>query len=315
MADLLTRAYQAGDAPALAGLLNLLDVHAGGHGGYTGPEVEVTIATAVRDVALDTSMLFTPDGNLVAAAMILSPPVGGYRADLVGGVDPKWRGQALGRELLAGQLERVAAIHRATAPETAWQAHSSAMAGDEDALRLYRRFDMKPLRYWFEMAAATAEPVAVPSPDGLRVVTYSPDAEDALYRAHVEAFQDHWGYQRRTPEQWLPMTVRFEHFRPDLSFLAFDGEDLAGYALSYREEDPARLYVGQVGTRRPWRRRGVAAGLLGRLIGAAAAAGFATVSLGVDADSPTGAVGVYERVGFSVASRGVTYSRDLPASK
>jgi mycothiol synthase len=40
----------------------------------------------------------------------------------------------------------------------------------------------------------------------------------------------------------------------------------------------------------------------------AGAAGNAKVLLGVDADSPTGAVGVYERVGFQVENRAVTYA-------
>jgi hypothetical protein len=39
------------------------------------------------------------------------------------------------------------------------------------------------------------------------------------------------------------------------------------------------------------------------------------VLLGVDADSPTGAVGVYERVGFQVEHRAVTYAvTELPTA-
>jgi hypothetical protein len=68
--DLLTRPYRNDDAPTLAGLLNLLDLHAGSHGGYTSPEVQTTL---VRDLADDTSMLFSPEGDLVAAAVNFSP--------------------------------------------------------------------------------------------------------------------------------------------------------------------------------------------------------------------------------------------------
>jgi ribosomal protein S18 acetylase RimI-like enzyme len=48
--------------------------------------------------------------------------------------------------------------------------------------------------------------------------------------------------------------------------------------------------------------------LLAKVLAAAAQAGKSTAALGVDADSPTGAVGVYERVGFTVEQRAVTYS-------
>jgi mycothiol synthase len=311
MGELLKRPYRTEDAAALAGLLNLLGEHAGGHGGLTATDVNATIATTVGDVALDTTMVFSRDGDLVAAVGTLSPPTGGYRADVFGGVDPQWRGRGLGRELLGAQLDRAAAIHRAAAPADDWQVHADARARDEDAQRLYRRFDMAPVRYWFEMTAPTEGAVAVPPP-GLRVRTYAPDAEKALYETHSEAFRDHWGYQRRGLEDWADLTVRMDHFLPEASYLAYDGEELVGYVLSYRESVPGRLYVGQVGTGRSWRRRGVAGGLLSAVMASAATAGYETVSLGVDAESPTGAVGVYERVGFTVAARGVTYSRDLP---
>jgi ribosomal protein S18 acetylase RimI-like enzyme len=127
----------------------------------------------------------------------------------------------------------------------------------------------------------------------------------------VEAFADHWGSQRRDYSDWVTLTVGSEGFLPDLSVVAFDGDEIAGYVLSYRDADPERVYIGQVGVRRPWRRRGVAAALLAQVLRDAAAAGFATASLGVDADSPTGAVAVYERVGFTVENRAVTYAAPL----
>jgi hypothetical protein len=51
--------------------------------------------------------------------------------------------------------------------------------------------------------------------------------------------------------------------------------------------------------------------MLGDVLAAAATAGFATASLGVDADSLTGAVGVYEGVGFVEQYRMVAYQRPL----
>ena len=39
--------------------------------------------------------------------------------------------------------------------------------------------------------------------------------------------------------------------------LALDGDQIAGYLLGYRAADPDRLYIGQVGVRPAWRRRGV----------------------------------------------------------
>lgn len=100
-------------------------------------------------------------------------------------------------------------------------------------------------------------------------------------------------------------------FRAELSPLAFDDADIVGYVLSYAGPGPERLYIGRVGVARPWWRRGVAGGLLVRMFEAARAAGRTTAALGVDADGPTGAVGVYERVGFSVELRATSYALPL----
>lgn len=81
--------------------------------------------------------------------------------------------------------------------------------------------------------------------------------------------------------------------------------------LAYHDPQPDRMYLGQVGVRRPWRRRGLAAALLAEVLAAAEVAGKRLVTLGVDADSPTGAVGVYQRVGFTVRSRAATYADRL----
>ena len=95
-------------------------------------------------------------------------------------------------------------------------------------------------------------------------------------------------------------------FRGDLSRIALDGDDIAAYILAYDGVEGS-VYIGQVGTRRPWRKRGLAGALLSASVRAAAAAGKTQASLGVDADSPTGAVGVYERLGFQTRHKVVVY--------
>jgi len=148
-------------------------------------------------------------------------------------------------------------------------------------------------------------------PEGVRVAPYTADLAGAVYQAHMDAFADHWGYERRTRDEWEPGTTGSPAFRPDLSFVAVAGDGIAGYLLAYDGADNAHV-VGQVGTLREWRRKGVASALLSASMRAAAAAGKTVSTLGVDADSPTGAVGVYERVGFAVHARFVTYQRGLP---
>jgi mycothiol synthase len=50
-----------------------------------------------------------------------------------------------------------------------------------------------------------------------------------------------------------------------------------------------------------------------RALTGARAAGFASASLGVDADSPTGALGLYQRAGFTTMLISVTNTKPLLA--
>ena len=314
MGGLTTRGYLDGDAPALAVLLNRIKVHAGGHPYLIADELRSRVNAMVRHHTEDARVLFL-DAELVAFGGVPTPPGGGFKVDLMGGVDPRWRGRGIGRDLLDWQLHRAAEIHAAVAPERDWEIHIGTADGDADAKGLYQRFDLAPVRYWFQMAAPTTGVPDVVLPEGLAIVGYEPGREPQLYTAHIDAFADHWGFQARGEDVWLARTVHAEDFLRRLSRLVLtaDGAEIAGYVLTYASPEPRRAYVGQVGVRRPWRRRGVAAAMLADVLTACAGDGFEVASLAVDAESSTGAAGVYERVGFAVQSRAVTYARALPA--
>jgi ribosomal protein S18 acetylase RimI-like enzyme len=311
--DLTERGYVEDDAAALTALLNRIEEHVGGHPYATVDGTRALAAGLLHDPTIDSRMVFDRDGALLGAAFAATPPGGGFRADMLGGVDPTWRRRGLGRDLLDWQLRRGTEIHDTVAPDREWQLHFGVADNDTDALRLYRRFDLTPIRFWFEMVAPTAGVSEQSAPDGVDLVDYVLGREVELYQAHEDAFADHWGHQDPGQDAWLARSVRSERFLPELSRFALAGNAIAGYVLAYRSPVPTRGYIGQVGVRRPWRRRGLAGAMLTRVLSACADAGFGAVSLGVDAQNPTGAVGVYERVGFTVESRGVTYLRALPA--
>jgi len=213
--------------------------------------------------------------------------------------------------MLAWQIRRAEQMHEEIAPDATWEAHRGIELDDHDAVRLFRRNGMTPVRYWFEMAADTATAPEIPPPDGLTIVAYRPEYESAVHEAHMAAFRDHWGYQYRERAAWAELTVRQNTFRPELSRVVLDGDEVAGYLLATSDPDPSRVHIGLIGVLRPWRRRGLASAMLANVLHAASLAGHTTAALGVDADSLTGAVGVYERVGFRTDHRAVTYSRAL----
>jgi mycothiol synthase len=310
MDELTWRPFEPADVPALTRLVNDIESAAGGTHPLTEDQLR-TYSGELRDPAGDSRSVLTADGVLVAYGWVVQPPAGGHRIDAWGGVHPDRRGRGIGRRLLAWQLERAAAQYRAAEPAPPWEVHASALADDAAATALFERSGMVSTRYWFSMDRATADPPVIEAPAGLVVAGYDPARELDVHAAHVEAFADHWGWQARAFPNWAPITVHSKGFRRELSFVAYDGAEVAGYLLSYATAEADTFDIGHVGVRRPWRRRGLASALLSRVLVAGRDAGFATATLGVDAGSPTGAVGVYEGVGFRVMSRAVTYVKKL----
>lgn len=309
--DPTTRPYRDADAASVADLMNAIAAAAGTHAYQTETNVRDEIASGwVRDPETDSRVLVAPDGSLAGFALVPTPPPGGARIELVGGIHPDHRGRGLGRGLLAWQMDRAGQIRAAVAPSAAWYVEAYAQDVEAAAIRLFERFDLDQTRFYCDMDAPLSGVPTVEMPEGLRAAPLTADREEALHAAHMEAFADMWGFQPRPFEFWVGMTIRSRTFRADLSRIALDGEEIAGYVLAYDSVD-GRVYIGQVGTRRPWRKRGVASGLLSATMRAAAEAGKTTATLGVDAASPTGAGAVYERIGFKVTSRAASFRRYL----
>jgi GNAT superfamily N-acetyltransferase len=295
--ELIFRPYASSDATTVADMMNAIEVACGAYPYYSPGDIAGKIATEITDLAQDTLVALEPDGRLVAAASVGAPSAGGSRARLDGGVHPEHRGRGIGRTLLAWQIDRAAALRAQQAPQTPWTLLAGASVADESAARLLERFGFRPVRYFIEMARPTADPPQAGLPDGLTSVAYSAEYLTAVYDAHMDAFSDHWDHQPRTLAKWAARTVESAAFRPDLSRLALHADQVVGYVLGY-DNPGSHLLIGQVGTRGPWRKQGLASALLAETLAAAASAGVATAALGVDADSPTRAADLYERLGF-----------------
>ena len=102
-------------------------------------------------------------------------------------------------------------------------------------------------------------------------------------------------------------------FDESLWFVAVDGKEIAGLSLCYSvvAEDPNMAEVATLGVRRPWRRWGIALALLHHSFGELYRRDKSAVTLGVDAQSLTGAARLYEKAGMHVRHRSVCYEKEL----
>jgi mycothiol synthase len=234
-----------------------------------------------------------------------------------GGVHPDWRHRGLGGRLLDWAEDAAVRLHQEHFPGRPLSLSGSSLQHNPDAAALYAAHGYQPARWFQVMSRDLKAPLAdAPLAPDVRVVPFSPEVAEDARCIRNEAFADHWGSTKTSAEAWAHHltsgTLRF-----GFSFVAYAGSEPAGFVLSeeyegYNEQIGGRdLFIGLVGTRRVARGRGIASALLTRALAEAREAGFSSGSLVVDADSPTGAVGLYERVGFTVKHTSVTQAKTL----
>lgn len=187
--------------------------------------------------------------------------------------------------------------------------------GDEPVLRSgYEAAGWQPIRYSFQMRIELGDDLPEPVwPEGLTSRNFRPGEEERVYEAHMDAFADHWDFRRQPIEDWGHYTVRHHNFDPSLYWLVEDGDELAAISLNswHHSGDPRFGWIGVLGVRPSWLKRGLGTALLQHSFRDFRGRGATRVGLGVDAENTTGAVRLYERAGMRAVRRDDTYEKTL----
>jgi mycothiol synthase len=171
-----------------------------------------------------------------------------------------------------------------------------------------------PWRHSLTMEIALdIEPARTALPGGLELRVYRDDDRDALIAALNESFADDPFHHDVTPSSYREFFLGARGFDPALFLLAWDGGELAGYALDYlgHGSDAELGWVANLGVRPRWRRRGLGEALLHASFAALYARGLRRVGLGVDAQNATGALRLYERAGMRQVRRSDNWQKHL----
>lgn len=300
------------------------------HPDWTTPREDVEDELTLPEVELgaDSLLALGGDGQVLAWGVVQLRPANAERvqAYLVGGVHPSARGRGIGRLLLSWQIARGCAHLALSEERLAGWLRLDADERNPGAVALAERLGMRPARWFTSMERVVLDSPQAPAPPlptrvaapGTRLVGYTPDRAEDARLARNDSFRDHWGSTEFTPERWAQV-VEGELFRADLSFLVVDETSgrVLGVALTTINEEDWELqgftssYLGVLGVVRDARGRGLAPALLTAVLGATRAAGLERVVLDVDTESPTGALGLYEGVGFVPTSRSIDLVLDV----
>jgi ribosomal protein S18 acetylase RimI-like enzyme len=240
-----------------------------------------------------------------------------------GRVDPEFQGLGIGTWLMKwGEMRSVQALERL--PDgLRFSPNVGTYRNAGNAIRLFERLGYRLIRSTYVMQIEMDEPPPAPVwPEGITLRPFDPETDmEAVYRAEVDAFRDHFAFVEEPFDEGLErfrhFNTGYEGFDPGLFFIAMDGDEIAGIALSppCALHDPAQGWVGNLGVRRPWRKRGLGLALLRHSFGEFYRRGQRKAGLSVDADNLTGALRLYEKAGMRVTEAFDRYEREIRPGK
>jgi mycothiol synthase len=274
------------------------------HGGEFDPRRDLLLAL------VDDTVVGASETNVRTRELGPSHHVEGW-------VSPAFRRRGLGRALLhwaEARAREVALVDGRTGERSLGSWPDEAQAG---AVALYESEGYAIVRYGFMMVRDLTEPIPeLPLPDGLELRPVEPVDHRRIWDADVEAFRDHWDPGERTDadfEGWFASP----ELDTGLWRVAWDGDEVAGSVMNfiYPAENETlgqqRGWLDHVSVRRPWRRRGLASALIAASMRALRDVGMTDAALGVDAENPSGALRVYENLGFRRTRTGVAYRKAM----
>ncbi len=309
------------DYPLLAELIQAADRADGVDVALTLAEVTNHYATLVNCNPAHDTLLAEVEGQLVGYAETewRIELDGTYVYRLRGQVHPDWRRRGLGRGLLNWQeahLQAMAQTHPTEAPK-----HFQIFTADSrlGKVALITQAGYAPARYFYDMVRPNFEDIPdSPLPPGLEVRPALPEHYRLIWDGMGEAFKEHWGEAEESEadfHRWLGG----REFAPDIWKVAWDLEtnQVAGAVLGFI--DPAynaefkvqRGWTENIAVRRPWRKRGLASALIVENLRELQRRGMTEAALGVDAENATGALQLYERLGFRVVKRTTVFRKPL----
>lgn len=232
-------------------------------------------------------------------------------------IHPQARNDTLEPEMMAWVESRV--------QEVAQERHKPAQlltgARDDQADRLALLDDhgFTPTRYFFTMRRSLQTPIEQPQlPPGFTIRQFQPGPDDKRWiKLGNLAFREHWNHHDATSED-LEHELAAPHFRPDLYQLAIapNGTFAAYCQCEIIQEQNTRLnraegFVLGLGTHPGLRKLGLGRALLLNGLHQLKAAGMNTALISVDADNASGALKLYESVGFQTFETWIMLHKSL----
>ena len=273
-------------------------------------------------LASDTALGFSADGTLIAyaAAKLGAPGEREVEVSLEGTVHPEWRRRGIGRAILSWQEARGRALLLDKQSKLPGMLHLAAREDCVDQLALYRAAGFSAERWWMDLRRPlNTIPEARELQEGVAISEFKAHHSERARIAINDAFRDHWSTQAISPEQW-ESEGNLAAFSAKCSRVALVREGrwpkrkriVAALLSEIRPEDWKAYgesfgYISAIGVVRDWRGKGLSSALIIEALQAFSRRRLDAAWLSVDSVNPSGALAMYERLGFELVDRSVSY--------
>ncbi|MEO7913512.1 MAG: GNAT family N-acetyltransferase, partial [Roseiflexaceae bacterium] len=306
------------DVPAIVDLCNAIEAIDQVGNGTSVAELQVDLANPMIDPERDLALWEDDSGKLAAlGALWIHPANELIEAHFWMHIHPDARGSELDRDLADWGTQRL----REIADARNLPARLRVGTRDDNAYRIgiVERNGFQRDRFFFAMARLLDQPIdALLLPEGFTIRALDGENEVAAWIETFNlSFVDHWNHHDMTIERrehWMKSL----DYRPELDLVAVapDGTLAAFSYCTIEAANNQRMgvregWVSDLGTRRAYRRCGLARALLAESLRIFKQAGMDTAKLGVDAQNPNGALQLYESVGFQKVETWLSYVKDV----
>jgi mycothiol synthase len=228
--------------------------------------------------------------------------------DSWGSVRPDHEGQGLGTALVRWTEERA---RRDLPHGSVTKLWNGANGRNDPALRLFDTLGYRSIRTFQHMAMAVPPTVPLDGESGDVEIHACREAweERGLWEALQDAFSTHFGFFAQPLDAWWSEQRGYPTFDPELMLVAVSQDDVVGGVIAYVDDDVG--WIGEVGVRGGWQRRGVGRALLLRTLALFAGRGLSTMRLNVDLENASSASDLYRSIGMRVVQEWRIFEKSI----
>jgi len=307
------------DFPAIAALLTAVFTHDKIPIVQTVEEVEEEFSG--DSCRLDHDVMVVEVGSQIAGiayTIFLPSETKEERCYIFGGVLPDFRKNGVGTALMTWAVKHGEQLLQSTGRTIPKFLRAQVSRLNESAAKLFAQFQLHPVRFEEDLII-DLDSIHEPQPAAnYSIIPWSNSRNAEAHSVKDLAFRDHWGSTPTSDENWEKLvtgsTARTEH-----SFFAVAPADkIIGLLLTHRYESDEELLGKKIGwidklcTLSEFRNQAVAKNLIAHALAKYKAIGLTHAALTVDTQNPTGAHGLYSKLGFEFFRGSTTFERQIP---